>query len=199
MEINDDVVFSSLDEYKAYFKAIFTIDSKFSQKFKKEIDQIILRNLVEIRDHETQPSESDRLKDLSGFDRTIKVAPTTMGRRIRRECWISKAEFTMDTKEWASPTQPQYYIFGYGNETTHHLSFYILWNHKEFMSLAKKNAIKHGMEKNKRHSRVQFLTFSLKKIFDKCHILDFGGTPEAIRMVLGNNPKKPNRKLGEFA
>lgn len=188
----------SLEDYLKQFKAVFIEDNAFSQKFKRQIDKIILSNLIEIHDHETQPTEQDRTNDINGFDRTITLPITPLGRRIRRNQWLKKADFTVDLKEWTKPTKPNYYIYGYANDQETELVFYMFWNYKEFVRLVKEGKIHNGNEKNRNHSTVPFLTFPLKEIFDKCHVLDFGGTPEAIRQVLGNNPSK-NSKLGEFA
>jgi len=189
---------SNADEYYNRYKLIFAGDFSYSRKFAKCANAIIMRNIAEIHDHEKRMTEQDKEKDLYGADRTITVAPFTCGLRVRRLQYLKFAEFTMDTKEFAKKSQPDYYIWGYGNDHEDSLLFYMFWNHRQFMKLARENAIKHGIEQNSKHSAVQFLTFKATDIFDKCDILECGGKAETIRQVLNNRQVPINAKLGEF-
>lgn len=188
---------NDFDDYFKQFKRAFDNDFGFSRQFKKAADKILLQNLAEMKDHEYRETESDVLADSKGADRTVKVPPIAIGVRVRRENYLHFADFTIDTKEWGNGTYPSFYLYGYGNEETKTFSFYMLWHHKEFIKLAKKGKIKSSVERNQKHSTVHFLAFSLKDIFDKCAVLDFGGTPDAIRQILGDVDNK-NSKLGDY-
>ena len=186
------------DDYRRHFEVIFNQDFGFSRKFSRHANDILVRNLVEINDHEKRLTKEDCVKDSEGKDRSISVPKTTYGLRIRRSNWIPKAEFTMDTKEWENTTNPDYYVFGYADTLEKELLFHMLWDQRQFLRLARGGKIKHGLEQDKKHSLVSFLTFKLKDIYDQCDILECGGTfPETIREILGDNPHKES-KLGEY-
>lgn len=188
------------DDYYNRYKFIFAKDFGYSRGFTKTANAIIMRNLVEIHDHEKRLTEKDEMKDSQGADRTIKIPPFTCGLRVRRPKpqYIAYGDFTMDTKEWNNPNQPNYYLAGYGREDKETFSFYMLWDQRQFMKLAKEGKIKHGIEQNKEHSGVRFLTFKFKDIFDKCEILECGGDSDTIRQVLDNREFVQTQKLGEF-
>lgn len=173
-------------DYFNHFQRVFDDDFGFSRKFKKTADKILLANLVEMRDHEQRETEEDIIADTNGADRTIQLSPKPIGVRVRREKYLHFADFTIDTKEWTKTKHPHFYLYAYGNPATKQFLFYMLWYYKEFKKLVTDGKIKPSMEKNKTHSTVKFLAFPLKEIFDKCSVLDFGGTPEAIRKILGD-------------
>ena len=188
------------DEYKRQFEPVFTSDVRFSRTFARHANAIVIRNLVEINDHEKRLTEEDCIKDSEGKDRSFSVPKTSYGVRVRRSKWVQKAEFTMDTKEWENSTNPDYYVFGYADISEKELLFHMLWDQRQFLKLAKPGKIKHGIEQNKDHSLVLFLTFKLTDIYDQCDILECGGnSPETIREILGDNSQCFQKsKLGEY-
>jgi len=186
------------DDYYNRYKFIFSKDFGYSRGFSKSANDIIMRNLAEIHDHEKRITEQDESKDSQGADRTIKIPPFTCGVRVRRPNYVEFGDFTMDTKEFANVNQPNYYIAGYGREDEKTFSFYMLWNQRQFIKLAKENKIKHTIEQNKKHSGVQFFAFKFKDIFDQCHILECGGDSDIIRQVLDDRKVVQIRKLGEY-
>jgi len=184
--------------YKLVFEDVFQNDLAYSRKFAKSANAVVMRSLAEIYDHEKRLTNEDCLKDAQGADRTIKIQPFTCGVRVRRPSYVHFGDFTMDTKEYAKPEQPHYYISGYGRKDESSFAFYMLWDQKQFIKLAKENKIKHTLERNKKHSRVWFLAFKFKDVFDQCDILETGGDLDIIRQVLGDRKVVNTYKLGEF-
>jgi len=189
---------NDLEEYYNRYKLVFTKDFGYSRGFTQSVNAIIMRNLAEIHDHEKRTTEQDQIKDSQGADRTIKIPAFTCGIRVRRPTYVKFADFTMDTKEYTNLKQPEYYIAGYGRLDRKTLSFYMFWNQRQFIKLARENKIKHSVECNKEHSGVSFLAWKFQDIFDRCEILECGGDPETIRQVLDNRRFTKTRKLGEF-
>lgn len=191
MENND------LSEYKLLFQDVFESDITYSRKFAKAADAIITRNLVEIHNHEKRTTVADCVKDSEGADRTFNLQ-FTVGVRVRRPGYVHFGDFTMDTKEFGKLEQPDYYISGYGRDDEKSFAFYMLWNQKQFIKLAKEGKIKRTLCHNYKHSKVEFWAFKFKDIYDQCDVLECGGDPEPNRQVLDDRPIVNGHKLGEF-
>ena len=163
------------DEYKRHFQTVFDDDFGFSRRFKKEVDQILCRNLATMKDYEQHETEQDKQKDISGTDRGLSPPLIPIGVRIRRLPYIRYKDFTIDTKEFAAPSHPKYYFYGYGDDETTGIAFYILFDFEQFMKLAKSGKLKGKLQKNEKHSKVYFLAFPIPEIMAKCRILDHNG------------------------
>lgn len=165
-----------LDEYKRQFQTVFNTDFAFSRRFAKEIDHILCRNLATIKDFEAHETEQDKQTDIDGIDREISISPISVGVRIRRLPYFRYRDFTIDTKEFSSPPYPKYYFYGYGDDETTGIAFYVLFDFQQFMKLAKSGKMKGQLRKNKTHSRVDFLAFPLKDIMTNCRVIDHNGS-----------------------
>ena len=163
-----------LDEYKRQFEVVFNDDFGFSRRFAKDIDQILCRNLARIKDFEAHETEEDKQIDIEGIDRRLSVN-TSVGVRIRRLPYIRYKDFTIDTKEFGSPPYPKYYFYGYGDDETTGIAYYILFDFEQFIKLAKSGKIKGKLQKNEQHSKVYFLAFPIPEIMAKCRIVDHNG------------------------
>jgi len=163
------------DEYREAFEKVFTNDLAFSRKFSDIIDKILLKNLAQIRNHEKRKTNEDIKADNLGYDRTIYVPKIPIGVRMRREFYWNYFDFTVDTKEWNRSTYPNFYFYGYGNEDSLKIKFYILFNYKEFKCLVEKKLIEGKLCKNTEHSLVLFWAFSLTDILKKCKVIDYEG------------------------
>lgn len=178
---------SDPDDYYNRFRKVFTDDFGFSRKFKREIDKILMGNLAKIKDYEAHENEKDWLNDAQGLDRTIHFPKVDVGIRVRRDkpYYISKAEFTIDFKEWNNKEYPHYYLYGYGNEQTRKLRFYMLFDYRNFRRLVDAGKIKAVIERNKKHSSVYFKCFKLRKIFENHATVGVGGEKKLIQEILG--------------
>jgi hypothetical protein len=197
----DELTFNSLDEYKEHFNFIFTQDVAFSQLFRHTARQIIVKNLALIIDHERHEKEDDWQKDLQGIDMTVKV-DLPIGLRVRRDKpkYIAWADFSVDDKEFAEG-KSKYYVFGYGNEQTKQLRFYILFNYQKFKELVLKGIIKrHDRRRNKPHSLVYANYYKIKDLYKNNLIMDYDGESDLIEQILGKealkNPR--NRRITSF-
>lgn len=186
------------DDYRDRFKLVFNGDFRFSRIFRKDVDSILLQNLTKIKDHEFRKTEHDQQKDSDGADRTVFFPEISVGVRVRRDKprYIKYADFTVDLKEWRKEKQPNYYFYGYGNSEKRLLRFYALFDYKRFLRKVAEGQIPKSLQKNWEHSLVYFYAFPLKRIFETGCMIDFGGEPELIRQLLGDDAISP--KLADF-
>jgi len=175
------------EDYFSKYAEPFRTDLHFSRDYSADADRIVWTHIATIHDYEKHDTPEDKQMDLAGYDREIRLP--RYGIRVRREKWITKAEFTVDIKEWALKIKHprKYYFFGYTSSIKHALKFWMIFDYKKFKKLATEGKIKYGQETNREHSAVDFLTFKIKDIFNHRLVLCYGGDKETIQQIV---PKK---------
>jgi len=203
MENNDNEIpsFNSIDEYKEYFEPIFRIDCKFSQQFMPLANQILLKNIATIYNHERHETPQDKENDLRGRDRTIVFPKLPCGIRVRRDKpkYLSEGDFTIDTKEWQINLDDKYYVYGYGIENPIKFRLWVLIDYQGLRKAEKAGKICGKLMSNRDHSFVDFWCFKLSEMFKLGLILDWNGEKELIEQILGKDALKPrNVQLTSF-
>ncbi|MFA5365597.1 MAG: hypothetical protein WC325_10505 [Candidatus Bathyarchaeia archaeon] len=184
------------DDYKVRYGKAFKDDFAFSKEYSRDANQILLKELSTIINYETQVNGQPHPLDQQGYDRKINLS-FGFGVRTRDKKYLWLAEFTVDYKEWQHDVKdPHYYYFyAYAQRPPelHKLNFWMVFDYRRLKQVCGQGLIKPSQGKNKEHSTVGFLGFSILDLYKNNLIIAYDGEPQILENL--SLPKRLDQRI----